>query len=77
MQDACVCLSVCLCVAICQKLKLNKRIRTFKFAHVLKLVDGHAGSLTISNSTPMDLLNMTADHDRQGQAAHRRYCQIT
>ena len=25
----------------------------------------------------MDLLNATADHDRQGQAAHRRYRQIT
>jgi len=25
----------------------------------------------------MDLLNATADHDRQGQGAHRRYHQIT
>ena len=29
--------------------------------------------LSLSNSTPMNLLNVTADHDRQGQAAHRRY----
>jgi len=25
----------------------------------------------------MDLQNVTGDHDRQGQTAHRRYCQIT
>ena len=31
----------------------------------------------LSNSMPMDLLNATVDHDRQGQAAHRRYRQIT
>jgi len=33
--------------------------------------------LSLSNSTLMDLLNATVDHDRQGQAAHRRYHQIT
>ena len=27
---------------------------------------------SLSNSMTMDLLNATADHDRQGQAAHRR-----
>jgi len=32
---------------------------------------------SLSNSTTLDLLNATADYDRQGQAAHRRYCQIT
>ena len=36
LQDACVCLSVCSHVAIYRKFKLNERIRTFKFAHVLK-----------------------------------------
>ena len=34
-------------------------------------------NLSLSNSMPMDLLNVTADHDRLGQAAHRRYHQIT
>ena len=33
--------------------------------------------LSRSNSTPRDLLNVTTDHDRQEQAAHRRYRQIT
>ena len=33
--------------------------------------------LSLSNFIPMDLLNATADHDRQGQAAHRWCHQIT
>jgi len=41
-----------------------------KFAHVLKHTK--AKSLTIY-STLMDLLNATADYDRQGQAAYRWY----
>ena len=32
--------------------------------------------LSLSNSTLMDLLNATANHDRLGQAAHRWYHQI-
>ena len=31
----------------------------------------------VSNSMSVDLLNATVDHDREGQAAHRRYHQIT
>ena len=33
--------------------------------------------LSLSNSMTMNLLSATADHDRQGQAAHRRYRKIT
>ena len=32
---------------------------------------------SLSNSSTMALLNATADHGRQGQAAHRRYRQTT
>ena len=39
-------------------------------------IANESSNLSLSNSTPMDLLNATADHDRQGQAAHRRYRQI-
>ena len=51
----------------------------FKFAHVLKLLCSVRVDMmdpSLSNSVPMDLLNATADHDRQGQAAHKWYCQI-
>ena len=40
-----------------------------KFTHVLE----QAKALTVL----MDLLNVTADRDRRGQAAHRMYHQIT
>ena len=29
--------------------------------------------LSLSNSMPINILNVSVDHDRQGQAAHRRY----
>ena len=45
-----------------------------KFAHMLKCTKVFKPSL--SNSMPMDLLNVTADHDRQGQAAHRQYSNV-
>ena len=52
----------------------------FKFAHVLKLncsVKVDTVDSSLSNYTTMDLLNATADHDRQGQVAYRWYRQIT
>jgi len=53
------------CVAIYQKFKLNKRIQNCKHDKAQKL--------KVSISNPMDLLNKSADHDRQGQAAHRPF----
>ena len=73
--DACVCMLVCLCVAI-PKFKLNELMHQICTCAGAK--SSHKSSnLSLSNSTLMDLLNATADHDRQWQAAHRRYRQIT
>ena len=95
-------------VAIYQKSKLNERIyedtHTFQICTCAKACQNPCSSKltpmdpSLSNSTPMELLNVsaisvlrklgmkmtqvnahmaTADHDRQGQAAHRWYKSCT
>ena len=61
LQDACVCMSNPTCGHM-PKILIERT--DSKFAHMLKL------NVSLSNSTHMDLLNATVDHDRQGQAAH-------
>ena len=52
--------------------------KDFKFAHVLtRSVQVDTKDPLLSNFMPIDLLNVTADHNRQGQAVHRQYRQIT
>jgi len=71
LQDACVCLSVCLLTYVWPYAKtLNwtngytKVHVHFKFAHVLKLVKIHVSvqvdtmEPSLSNSTPVDVLNV-------------------
>ena len=62
--NTCVCAtSVCLWI--------EQRICTFQICTHTK------ADLSLSNYTLMDLLNATMDHDGQGQAANKRYRQIT
>ena len=66
-----VCLHMCGCIL---KILIEQTdTKDFKFAHVLKQIHVDMMNPSLSNSTPM---NVTVDHDKQGQAAHRWYHQI-
>ena len=50
------------------KFKSNEQICTFQVCtHSKALMKVDTMDLSLSNSTQMDLLNATVDHDRQGQ----------
>ena len=69
LQDTYVCMYV-LTDQLCGHIPkiLTERI-DLKFAHMLKCTKVFKPSL--SSSILINLLNVTAEHDRQGQAAHR------
>ena len=77
LQDACICLSM----TVYQNLNWTNGYVHFEFAHMLKLA--RAQPVGIKNPGAKDIIIQvntcmaTADHDRQGQAAHRQYHQIT
>ena len=64
LQDACVCMSVC--VWPYTKILIERTRRSLMKVDTM--------DLSLSNFSPMVA---TADHERQGQAAHRQYRQIT
>ena len=78
LQDACVCMSAYVCMAIYQNYQLNKR--KFQICTRAKAnscsVEVDTMDPSLSNYTPSDAMNVTLDHDRQGQGAQRRHRKI-